>query len=406
MRVKFKISDNAEIALKLGISCSVFYFVVYTARNLLGVLSPSMIKTSAYSIEYIGTISTLYMFTYALGQMINGIIGDKIIARYMVSVGLILSGLCNLFFPIFQNRIVIAVVYGVSGFFLSMIYAPMTKVITENTLPKFAVRCVLCLTLVSFLGSPAAGLFAILFDWKSAFVICGLFSVFMGVAAFFLFVRFEKSGAVKYNQFKNPKKEKGNLTSGIKLLVDNGIIKYTIVSMITGIVRTSVIFWTPTYLSEYLSFNNEISVTVYSVITVVLSVMPFVTIFIYERVFRQNMNANLLFAFALGTVSFFMMFAVKEPVLNGVFLSLALFANGAATTILWSIYCPALRDTGMVSTATGYLDFISYIAAALANILFSRAVPSIGWKNLLLVWVAIMAVGIIVSLPFNRKSKN
>ena len=79
-------------------------------------------------------------------------------------------------------------------------------------------------------------------------------------------------------------------------------------------------------------------------------------------------------------------------------------SNGAAT-MLWSRYCPSLRDTGMVSGATGFLDFVSYMSAALATTLFANAVESIGWGNLILVWIALVVCGIIVALPYKKNKK-
>ena len=81
-------------------------------------------------------------------------------------------------------------------------------------------------------------------------------------------------------------------------------------------------------------------------------------------------------------------------------------ANGASNT-MWNVYCPSLYHTGMVSTATGYLDFVSYLAAGIANILFANAIAQIGWGNLILVWTVLMGAGVVVSLPlkniFNKK---
>ena len=74
--------------------------------------------------------------------------------------------------------------------------------------------------------------------------------------------------------------------------------------------------------------------------------------------------------------------------------------------MLWSRYCPSLRDTGMVSSVTGFLDFLSYMAAAIANIVFANAVTAIGWKNLLLVWLGLALVGVIVGLPFKKKAES
>ena len=76
-------------------------------------------------------------------------------------------------------------------------------------------------------------------------------------------------------------------------------------------------------------------------------------------------------------------------------------SNGAAS-MLWSRYCPSLRDTGMVSSATGFLDFLSYMAAAIANLIFPGAVASIGWGNLVLVWFFIVLFGVLISLPYGN----
>ena len=70
---------------------------------------------------------------------------------------------------------------------------------------------------------------------------------------------------------------------------------------------------------------------------------------------------------------------------------------------MWSIYCPSLRDTGVVSGATGFLDFISYMAAALASSIFPYAVDVIGWGGLILVWFALVAIGMAATLPFAKR---
>ena len=96
---------------------------------------------------------------------------------------------------------------------------------------------------------------------------------------------------------------------------------------------------------------------------------------------------------------------ITLPILNVLFLLVAVISAQGASSMLWSVYCPSLKDTGMVSTATGYLDFISYGAAALANLLFANAVAQIGWGNLILVWAALMFIGIIISYSKTKYKK-
>lgn len=76
-------------------------------------------------------------------------------------------------------------------------------------------------------------------------------------------------------------------------------------------------------------------------------------------------------------------------------------SSNGASSILWSVYCPSLKDTGHVSGVTGFLDFLSYVAVAVANIVFANAAKSIGWGNLILIWMLLVLIGIIISLPYS-----
>ena len=58
----------------------------------------------------------------------------------------------------------------------------------------------------------------------------------------------------------------------------------------------------------------------------------------------------------------------------------------------------------MVSGATGYLDFVSYIAASVSSTLFANAVTGIGWSGLILIWFGLMAFGVCISLPGRKEA--
>ena len=121
-----KLSRNAKNAFMLGALCSVAYFAVYIARNILGAVSPQMI-TQGYSEEYIGRISSLYFIFYAVGQLINGAIGDKIKARWMIALGLFGAGVTNLTFSLIAPITPIAAMIA---------YAKPTSIIMINS-PEF-----------------------------------------------------------------------------------------------------------------------------------------------------------------------------------------------------------------------------------------------------------------------------
>lgn len=356
-----------------------------------------MVENAGVSLEYIGTLSTANMLFYAGGQLINGIIGDKIKGKYMIGGGLALAGLCNIAIGIIHTPTVMLVAYSASGFFLSTLYAPIVKLIAENTLPEHAEKCCLGLSFASLFGVPIAGIVAFFFNWTNVFLVCGMILTVIGVSFYFSVVSMEKKGIIHYPVIVKEQKKGG----GFRILLENAIIKFTLVSVLTGIVRTSVAFWVPTYLSQYLGFTAGVAATIYTVMTVVQSVSPYITnVVIYEYLLKRNMNRMLLWMFGVSAVSFVVMFAVSGAFVNIVFLTLAIMtANGAANT-MWNVYCPSLHHTGMVSSATGYLDFVSYLAAGIANQLFANAITQIGWSNLILVWAVLMGAGVVVTIPW------
>lgn len=394
-----KLSKNAKNAFMLGALCSISYFAVYIARNILGAVTPKIIESGAFDEVEIGAMSSFYFGAYAIGQLINGMVGDRIKAKYMISGGLLLAGITNFVFPYLTvSPTAATAVYAVTGFSLAMIYAPMTKIVSENTEPIHAVRCSFGYTFASFFATPAAGLLATFLAWQAVFTVSSAVLVIMGTVAFVFFTLFERKGIVKYGQYKH-EKESGS----IKSLFEHGIVRFSAISIITGIIRTSVIFWLPTYIAQYLGYSSEQSAGIYTVATFIISLMSIIAIVIYELLGRRR-DFTMIVMFALSVLFFALTYFVYSPVLNIIFIVLAIMASNGAAAILWSVYCPSLRDTGMVSTATGFLDFVSYMAAAVANVVFANAVNGIGWGNLILVWMGIVALGLVIMIPWKKKA--
>ena len=389
-------NKKAMDAVCIGVLCSLSYLAVYYARNLLSAVSPHMGESE----EYIGTLSSVYFGVYAVGQLINGYLGNRVKAKYMISLGLFLAGIANLLFPILLpvSKSGAIVAYGATGFFLSMIYGPMTKIVAENTELVYATRCTLGYQFSSFIGAPMAGVMASVIVWQGVVYSCSAFLSGMAVVFFIVCTGFERKGVVSYNQFDTPKEEK---KGGVYLLIKRGIIKFTIISIVTGVIRTTVMFWMPTYFTNYLGYTAESSSSIFAVTTFIISFTTFIVIFIYEKL-KRNMNLTMLIMFTTATVFFMLLYLVKDPVINIVIMVIAIMASAGAATMMWSRYCPSLRDTGMVSGATGYLDFISYMSAAASSKIFANAVSSIGWGNLILVWAGLMIIGVIVCLPFKK----
>ena len=395
-----KIDSKAKNAILIGGLCGISYFAVYVSRNILSAVSPQLLE-SGFSEEYVGKASSVFFIVYAIGQLINGLIGERVNAKYMMGFGLVLAGICNVIYPfVLDSSVGSVAVYGITGFFLAMIYAPMTKVIAENVDSKYVARCGLGYEFGALIGTPVAGLLAAVYPMTAVFVMGGGALLLMGTVTFVSFLVLERKGVIAYGIY-NTAKEGGK--ANIKVLFKHHIVKFCFIAVITGVVRTSVVFWLPTYISQYLGFSSELSATIFSAVTLVISLTAFIAVFLYERL--KSMDKTILLGFSASAVAFFAVWLVKNPIVNIICLVIAIMGSGCVATVMWCRYCPGLRDTGMVSAATGFLDFLSYMAAAAANLIFANAVSTIGWGKLILVWFALMIAGIIVSLPYGAMLK-
>ncbi|MBO5321888.1 MAG: MFS transporter [Clostridia bacterium] len=208
--VQNETNKQIKNTVKIGSFCIVTYLVSYVARNITGVVTPMMVAQGDYTKSYLGMLTTIYFAIYAAGQLLNGILGDRIRSRYMILIGCLMSGVGMAIFPLWNNPVLNIISFGMLGFGLSMLRGPLMKVIAENMSPTAAETVCVLFSVASFAGPLIASLFAVIFNWQWVFIATALFAILMGVASFAYFTNLEKKGIIVFN----PKKE--NIFKGIK----------------------------------------------------------------------------------------------------------------------------------------------------------------------------------------------
>ena len=125
-------------AMIIGAISIATYIANYYLRHLLSVLTPQMLETGNFTVEYIGTLSSLYMIFYAAGQLINGFLGDLLSPKKMVCSG-IAVGSCSVILFAFSEKAYLQIFcFALLGFALSMVRGPLMKIISENTKANYA----------------------------------------------------------------------------------------------------------------------------------------------------------------------------------------------------------------------------------------------------------------------------
>ncbi len=374
-------NDRSALRKAFGLGfVSIFsYLASYYLRNLLSVATPNMLKTGEYTAEFIGLLSTVYFFVYACGQLVNGIAGDTIAPKYMILVGLSLTATAITAFPLVPFAWLQVACFVMMGIGLSMLRGPIMKLVSENLSKDISrVICTL-LTVVSFIGPLVASALAILFKWDVMFIVAGLSTYFVAAVAFICLTIFERRGQLTF--YRNKKSGLDGILTLFKL---ENFVFYMIVGGVVEIAGSAITFWIPTYLSEALKLDIITTNAIYSAITVVTSLAPFVALFVFKLIKERDITL-LRFGFLISVASFVLMILVPNAWAKITFLVIAKFCLACCSSVLWSIYIPGLGSTGKVSSINGVINCTGYLSASIANAVFSSLL-GLRWDGGGMVW--------------------
>ncbi len=383
---------KVQSAWRIGSLCIATYLASYVTRNILSVSTPEMIKEAFFTKEYTGLLSSVCFIFYAVGQLINGFIGDMVHPKYMIIMGLGVSSISTFAIPLFDNRIIHFAAFALIGFGLSMLRGPLMKVISENTAATHARMICTLFSMAGFAGPLIASLLSIFFEWRAVFTVTGIISVFITVASVTVISLLEKRGEIKFT----PKKEKGVLNNILSVFKLEDFFFYMFISAIGEIAGSSITFWIPTYTTEHLGFSGDAASTIYSVVSLTTLFTPFITLVIYEKLIRNGVKLALVM-YVLSAVFFIAVRFTAAPLVNVIMLIIAKMAAAAASSIVWSAYIPGLARSGKVSSANGVIDAAGYAMASLANVIFSGSVSRLGWGGIVNMWYIIMLIGAAAS---------
>ena len=107
------------------------YLFFYTGRQTAGFAIPGIHEELGISLTTLGWMSATLFWCYAVGQFINGNLGDRHGARVMMSSGAVISCALNWVVSFGQGVLTLFIPWGANGFAQSMAWAPGSRLISN-----------------------------------------------------------------------------------------------------------------------------------------------------------------------------------------------------------------------------------------------------------------------------------
>jgi OPA family glycerol-3-phosphate transporter-like MFS transporter len=107
------------------------YLFFYTGRQTFGFAIPGIQAEFGVSKETLGWVSAALLWCYAIGQAINGNLGDKFGGRRVMSAGAILSCMANWAASFATGVLSLGALWGLNGYFQAMGWAPGSRLLSN-----------------------------------------------------------------------------------------------------------------------------------------------------------------------------------------------------------------------------------------------------------------------------------
>ncbi len=391
-----KLKDRRQIDLYV-LLFAVTYMISYITRINYGAVISEMQSATGFSKSLLSVAVTGSFVTYGAGQIVSGVLGDKISPKRLVTIGLVLTVIMNFLVPVCKNPYQMAVVWSVNGFAQSFMWPPIVKIMSSALTAEEYSKGV---TKVSW-GSSAGTIIVYLispllihnFGWRAVFI----FSAIMGSIMIVFWNKFACDVELAPKEKEARAEEKQNLLF-VPVMI---IIMVAIVLM--GMLRDGATTWMPSYISDTYKLSNEISILTTVIIPISSTICFSVAAKLYATRIKNPMVCAGLF-FGIGALS-----SVGLSLCGGMSagLSIVLFALliGCMHSVNLILVCMLpnfFEHTGKVSTASGVLNSCTYIGSAVSTYGIAVLSDMFGWGTTISIWLAIAISGTAICFALKK----
>lgn len=418
-----EMQDQEAIKKKYGywrwrifLSMYLGYAFYYLTRKSLPAAMPILSKELNLSMAELGWMVTIFSVVYGASKLFNGILGDKSNPRYLMSIGLILTGVCNFFFGLSSAFWAFALFWGLNGWLQGWGWPGCAKLLTHWYSQSERGRWWSLWNTSHNVGGVLIPLIAAFcaqyFGWRYAMYVPGVICVAVGIALmFFLRDTPQSMGLPSIEKFRNDYPPSQNRSEPEKesLPVREILFKYVfrnkfvwvlgIAYFFIYVIRTALSTWSSMYL---------VQVKGYSVVAAAFCVTWFeiggffgslAAGWVSDTLFQARRNpVNILFTLGVLAVMGFFWFLPASPFFDGLFqFSIGFFTFGPQMMIGMAV--AELSHKKSAATAVGFAGCFAYLGAGMAGGPFGALIESYGWNSLFVSVIVCTLIGLLILLP-------
>ncbi|MBQ8342253.1 MAG: MFS transporter [Clostridia bacterium] len=399
-------------AKKITWLLAMVYFASYLMRKNFSVMLAAIVA-AGYDEVKLGVVGTALTISYGAGQIVNGILGDKIKPQYMLTCGLLLAAGCNFVMSFCTGYVLMAVVWFVNGFAHAMLWPPIVRLMAmymnDTEYGYAAVRISAASSIATIVLYVLSPLLLKVLEWNRVIMCISFAGIVISVAWILLNPRlFKKDENIlppvqtATEAASAPAVEKPKNVP-LPAMVWLPIVLIFIGIVLQGALRDGVGDWMPTFMADAFELDPE-SAIITGVVPAVFSILSFTCFDLLHRKLLKNEVTCAGAIFVGSVVLSLILLVVNSFVSSGWFsgivcallIGLLVACMHGINLMLITVVPKRFIKSGKVSTFSGLLNAATYVGAAIALPLFPWLKSNFSWGVTIAAWAIISALGAAV----------
>ena len=354
------------------------YGLIYTCRLAIGMAKPSMIDAGIFTPAEFGLIGSALFYTYALGKLTNGFIADHANIRLFLTIGFLMSAVCNIGMGFADTVLLATVLWGLNGWFQGFGAPGSVVAMTAWFSNKERGRAYGLWSTAHSLGEGLTffviGAVVAYFGWRWGYFVPAMIG-FFAAAVMWVMVRDRPSalGLPTIADWKNDhlaesegSKAKSTLQLQFSILAIPTIWILALASLANYVTRYAINSWGPLYMQEARGFDEVASGTMLMISTLAGVAGSLLYGVISDKFFNaRRPPANLLFSI-VEIIGLGLIFFGPTDIVT-LTIGMVLFGLGLTGLVasLGGLFAVDICPKRVAGAAMGVIGVFSYIGAAI-----------------------------------------
>jgi len=396
----------------------VAYATYYMGRKGFSASKKSIHEELGVSETALGVIDTTYLGAYALGQFVSGFLGDRIGARRLVSVGMLLSAAACAAFGSVSGALAFGGLYLLNGFAQSTGWPGTTRAMAEWTTPQNRGTVMAFWATCYQVGGIAAGLICAellgAYGWRSTFFVPAAVMAIVGVLVYLLLrpgpsAAGSEAAARAENETPSPEAVAERKAAQRAVLRSGELWSFGASYFFIKFIRYTLLFWLPYYLATALHYDKVVAQRLSQAFDAGGVIGVIVIGILSDRL--RRIPRSQLSAVALVGLAVALLIYTKAAHAGLLWNGLALGLVGAMLFAPDSLLSgAAAQDAGgphAAAMATGFVNGVGSVGGMISGLAVPQISKHLGWDALVptLVLLAIFsAFALLPAVIANRKA--